>query len=83
MKYLAIVLVVFLAACEQREPPRRLFSVGDMVCMKLDGRRAQVLYNWAHDSYMVRVPVTQNVLNGSTQSYNEIYAREFELERCR
>ena len=88
-----IVLLVFLAACEQPSLPSEAyrFEVGECASIKISGEEAMVVYRYRTTAqvYKVRIGKAEIVSNGflgptirTDRSYAKITFRDFELEKC-
>lgn len=86
MKPIALIaLLALLVGCQERTPegcPEQ-FAKGDLVAMKIDGRKGQVLYV-SGCNVGIRVPVNVSPTGvASKHAYESIYVHGFEVEKVR
>jgi len=81
------VLVFGIATCQPVVKYSHLYVAGDMVCMKLNEQRTQVIDKMDYDSkievrYAASIVVVDDGVSTATQGYKKMWVHEYEVKSC-
>ena len=81
------VLIFGISTCQPVVKYSHLYANGDIVCMKLNEQRTQIIDKMDYDSrievrYAASIVVVDDEVSTTTQGYKKMWIHEYEVKSC-